>query len=199
MRYTRIFLTVVISLLAINVAFSGDKYAIDVSHSHVGFAVKHMVITNTKGEFNDFSGTIVLNESDITKSSVELVIKTASIDTDNERRDNHLKSGDFFEVEKYPEITFKSTSVKKSGDGYVLTGALTIKDVTKEVSFPFELVGPVQGRRGKLIGAAASLMINRQDYGVSWSRTLDNGGLVVADNVKIELEIEAGEQKEGTN
>jgi polyisoprenoid-binding protein YceI len=199
MRYTKILLTVFISILAISVAFGGDKYAIDLSHSHVGFAVKYMVLTNTKGEFNDFSGTIVLDESDITKSSVELVIKTASIDTDHEKRNNHLKSGEFFEVEKYPEITFKSTSVKKSGDGYEITGDLRIKDVTKEVSFPFNLVGPVPGRRGKMIGAEASLTINRHDYGVSWSRALDNGGLVVADDVKIELEIQAGEQKEGTN
>jgi len=198
MRNKSIILTVLLTFLIASFAFAGDKYELDVVHSSVGFTAKHLVISNTKGQFKDFGGIIILDEKDISKSSVNVTIKTASISTDNERRDNHLKSADFLDVEKHPEITFKSKSVMKTDDGYKMVGDLTIRGVTKEVTIPFTLVGPVKAM-GTRIGLEASLTINRQDYGVSWSKTLDSGGLVVSNEIKITLEIEAIKAKEGTN
>ncbi len=198
MRNKSIILTVLLTFLIASFAFAGEKYELDVNHSSVGFSAKHLVISNTKGQFKDFTGVIVFDEKDISKSSVNVTIKTASISTANEGRDKHLKSADFLDVEKHPEITFKSKSVTKTDDGYNVKGDLTIRGVTKEVAFPFTLVGPVEAM-GKRIGVEASLAINRQDFGVSWSKTLDNGGLVVSNEVKIALEVEALKAKEGTN
>lgn len=200
MRNRSILLTVVLSLLMVSFAFSGEKYQLDAAHSSASFFVKHLVISKTKGSFNDLVGTFVVDEEDITNSSVDVTIKTASVDTDDEKRDNHLKSADFFDVEKYPEIKFKSTKIAKTEDGYVLTGNLTIKDVTKEVSFPFEFNGFINDPWGnKRFGAEATLAIDRQDYNVKWNKTLDNGGLVVGNEVKIELHVEGIKAKEGTN
>jgi len=198
MRNKSIILTVLLTFLVSGFAFAGDKYEIDLAHSSVGFSAKHLVISNTKGQFKDFTGVIILDEKDISKSSVNVTIKTASISTANERRDNHLKSADFLDVEKHPEITFKSKSVMKTDDGYRMVGNLTIHGVTKEVTMPFTLVGPVEAM-GTRIGLEASLTIKRLDYGVSWSKTLDNGGLVVSNEVKITLEVEAIKAKDGTN
>ena len=198
MHNKSIVLTVLLIFLIASFAFAGDKYEIDLAHSSVGFSAKHLVISNTKGQFKEFTGVIILDEKDISKSSVNVTIKTASISTANERRDNHLKSADFLDVEKHPEITFKSKSVMKTDDGYRMVGNLTIHGVTKEVTIPFTLVGPVEAM-GTRIGLEASLTIKRLDYGVSWSKTLDNGGLVVSNEVKITLEVEAIKAKEGTN
>ncbi len=198
MRNKSIVLTVLLTFLIAGFAFAGDKYEIDLVHSSVGFTAKHLVISNTKGQFKEFTGVIILDEKDISKSSVNVTIKTASISTANERRDNHLKSADFLDVEKHPEITFKSKSVMKTDDGYKMVGDLTIHGVSKEVTIPFTLVGPVEAM-GTRIGLEASLTINRLDYGVSWSKTLDNGGLVVSEEVKITLEVEAIKAEEGTD
>lgn len=171
---------------------AADKYAIDVPHSSVGFSVKHLLISNVKGNFKDFSGTIMFDESDMTKSSVEVTIKAASIDTDNADRDNHLRSEDFFHVEKFPEITFKSSAVNKTDDGYELVGLLTMHGVTKEVAIPFEFLGKVTGPMGKeRLGFEGHVEIDRKDYGITWNKVLDAGGLTVGNEVKIELNIEA--------
>lgn len=199
MRNKSIIFTVFLGLLIISFAFGAEKYTIDTAHSSASFKVRHLVISNTKGDFQDLSGVIWLDESDPANSSVELTIKVASVDTDDDKRDGHLRSPDFFDAEKYPNITFKSTKVAKDGDVYMLTGNLTIKDVTKEVSFPFEMVGPVNAMGSKRLGAHATFKIDRQDYGVSWNKTLDSGGLLVGNEVTIELEIEAKLAKEGTN
>ena len=199
MRNKSVIFTIFVILLVASFAFGAEKYTIDTAHSSASFKVKHLVISNTKGDFKELSGVIWLDEANPANSSVEVIINVASLDTDNDKRDGHLRSPDFFDAEKYPNITFKSTKVVKDGDGYMLTGNLTIKDVTKEVSFPFEMVGPVNAMGSKLFGAHCSLTINRQDYGVSWNRTLDSGGLLVGNEVKIELEIEAKLAKEGTN
>lgn len=200
MRSKSTVLALILSLLIVSLAFGGDKYQVDVAHSSVGFSVRHLMISNVKGQFKEFSGTIILDEEDITQSSVGVTIKTASIATGQERRDNHLKSAEFFDVEKYPELTFKSKSIEKADDGYRLVGDLTIKDVTKEVSFPFNLVGPINSPFGDVrIGAEATLTINRQDFGVSWNKALEGGGLVVGNEVKITLEVEAVKSTEGTN
>ncbi len=177
-------------LMLASIAVAADEYKIDPAHSAANFTVKHMLISTVHGRFSSVSGTIVYDEKDPSKSSVEAVIKADSITTDNEGRDKHLKSPDFFEVEKYPEITFKSKRVEKRGNQLVAIGTLTIKNVSKDIELPFE-INKLVTPRGAVIGVGANTEVNRQDYGVSWSRKLDNGGMVVADTVKIELNVEA--------
>ncbi len=179
-------------LFTLPAAYAADLYTIDPVHSGIGFKVKHMVISTVPGKFNTFEGQIMFDPNDITKSSVEFTIQTASIDTDNENRDNHLQSADFFDVEKYPTITFKSTKVEQAGDGYMLHGNFTMRGVTKEISFPFTYNGQITDGQGNIrAGFDAELKINRMDYGVSWDKTLDTGGLIVGNEVKIEVHIEA--------
>ena len=176
-------------------ALAADQYKIDPVHSNVGFAVKHMVVNTVHGRFNDWSGNIVYDEKDPAKSSVNVAIKTASINTENSQRDTHLKSPDFLDVEKFPEITFQSKSVEKQTDGFVAHGILTIRGVSKNVDLPFKINGPIKAGDSNLLGAEASLTINRQDYGVAWSKSLAPGELVVANDVKIDINVEAMQVK----
>ncbi|UCG51224.1 MAG: YceI family protein [Candidatus Latescibacterota bacterium] len=187
-----VLLVCVLTLAAFSAAPAADQYTIDTSHSSILFSIKHLVITKVKGEFNEYAGTISYDDQDITKSSVEVTIKTASIDTKDEKRDAHLRTADFFDAEKYPEITFKSKRVVKSEDGFVVVGDLTMRGVTKEIEIPFVVSGVITDPWGNTrMGISAELKLNRQDYGISWSNKLDNGGLVVGNDVDIELEIEA--------
>ncbi|HEY6305155.1 MAG TPA: YceI family protein [Candidatus Angelobacter sp.] len=172
-------------------AWAADEYKIDPVHSRVGFAVKHMVVNTVHGRFTDYNGSIIYDDKDPSKSSVNVTIKTASINTDNTSRDNDLRSGNFLDAEKFPEITFKSKSVEKKSDGFVAHGTLTIRNVAKDVDLAFTLSGPIDGGRGKLLGAEAGLTINRQDYGVAWSKSMAGGELVVANDVRIEINVEA--------
>jgi len=168
-----------------------EKFEIDPTHSNVGFTVRHMLVAKVSGGFKEFSGTILYDEKDITKSSVNVTIKTASINTQNDRRDNHLRSADFFNAATDSVITFVSKSIKKSNGGYIATGDLTIRGVTKEVELPFNILGTIKDPRGTRMGIEAGLTLNRFDYGVKWDRTLDNGGLVVSSEVQINLTVEA--------
>src|SRR5262249_54399612 len=143
------------------------------------------------GRSNDFSGQILYDDRDPSKYAIKVTIKAASINTDNTGRDTDLRSPNFLDVDKFPEITFQSKSVEKKGDAYVAHGTLTIHGVAKDVDLPFSLNGPLTTPRGKVLGADAGLTINRMDYGVSWSRSLDGGGMVVSNDVKIELNVEA--------
>lgn len=176
-------------------ALAADEYKIDPVHSTVAFSVKHMVVNTVHGRFNDYAGQILFDEKDPSKSSVNVTIKSASINTDNEQRDGHLKSPDFLDAQKFPEITFQSKSVDKTSDGFVAHGVLTIRGVSKNVDLPFKLNGPINVGGNGLLGAEASLTINRQDYGVAWSKALDSGGLVVANDVKIDINVEAKQAK----
>ncbi len=176
-------------------AFAADEYRIDPVHTTVGFAVKHMVVNTVHGRFIDCSGQILYDEKDSAKSSVNVTIKTASITTENAQRDAHLKSADFLNVEKFPEITFQSKSVEKKSDGFVAHGMLTIRGVSKEVDLPFKVNGPINVGGNGLLGAEASLTINRQDYGVAWSQSLAPGELVVGNDVKIDINVEAKQVK----
>jgi polyisoprenoid-binding protein YceI len=186
---------VLLGFLAVT-SWAAEEYKIDRAHSSVGFAVRHMVVSKVKGEFNEWSGTILYDDKDISKSSVEVTIKTASVDTKDVKRDEHLRSADFFDVEKHPEIIFKSKRIEKSDDGYVAVGDLTLRGVTKEIQISFEIAGMITDPYGNTrMGLSASTKINRQDFGVSWSKTLDTGGLVVSDDVDIEIEIEAVKAK----
>lgn len=185
-------LTLMVFMLGSVGAFAADKYNIDPPHSSVGFKVKHLVVSTTSGRFNEFEGHIMFDENNISNSSVEFTIDAASIDTDNEDRDKHLRSADFFEVEKYPEITFKSTKVENTKNGYFLHGKLTMHGVTKDVTFPFEYNGSIQDPWGNTrIGFDAYTELDRKEYGIEWNKVLDSGGLTVSNEVKIEIHLEA--------
>lgn len=168
-----------------------ERYEIDVAHSNVDFVVRHLGVTNVRGRFARFGGHVELDAGDVKRSRVEVTIDAASVDTQNERRDNHLRSDDFFEVAAYPTLSFVGRRVEREGDGLVLVGDLTIRDVTRAVRIPFELTGPVQvGANQKRVGAEGALVINRFDYGLRWNR-ITEAVQVVADDVRIELSISA--------
>lgn len=174
---------------------AGTDYQIDKVHSYVGFSVKHLVISNVKGNFTDFSGTITYDEEDITKSSANVTIKVASIDTDNENRDNHLKNEDFFDVAKFPDMTFKSTKVEKTDNGLIMHGQLTMHGVTNDIAIPFEILGKVTSPYGKeVVAFEGRAKLSRKEYGMTWNKVLEAGGLTVGDEIKIELQIEAVQQ-----
>jgi polyisoprenoid-binding protein YceI len=167
-------------------ALAADEYKIDPNHSSVNFSVTHLMVSTVNGRFTAFEGKVLYDEKDVTKSSVSVNIKTASVNTDNTSRDNDLRSAGFFDADKFPEITFQSKSVEKKGNDYVAHGTLTIKGVAKDVDLPFELKGPADaGRMGKVMGAHASLTVNRQDFGVAKAPGM------VGNEVKIDLNVEA--------
>lgn len=168
------------------------EYKMDPAHSVIGFAVRHFEISFVRGRFKEFTGTINYDAADVTKSTVEFTAKAESIDTGVAGRDNHLRSADFFEVAKFPELTFKSTKVEKKGNGYVLHGDFTLKGVTKPISFPFTVSGAVKDNRGNVrFGVAAETKLNRLDYGITWGAAMPNGGRNVGDEVIIDLQLEA--------
>lgn len=185
-------LLVIISLVFISTSINAaDKYAADKAHTNIGFTVKHMVIATVPGKFQDYDMEFMFDEKDLSKSSVKTTIKTASIFTDDQKRDDHLRSGDFFDATNYPEITFVSNSITKKNDGYVAKGLLTIRGISKEIELPFNILGPVNDPWGNTkLGVESSVKINRQDYKVSWNKTLDAGGLLVSDDVSIKLDVE---------
>jgi polyisoprenoid-binding protein YceI len=170
----------------------GGTWAVDPNHSTIGFAVRHVMVNDVHGTFNEFESTIIADTRDVSKSSVEFTAKVASIDTRVAQRDTHLKSADFFDAEKYPEITFKSTRVERMEHGFRATGTLTMHGTAKSVVIPFEARGPVVDGFGYTrMGVAAKLDLNRQDYGVKWNQVLDKGGLAVDNIVHVTLDLEA--------
>jgi len=172
-------------------------YTLDPAHTTIGFKVKHLMITNVKGSFEKFKGTVVIDEKDITKSKVNVSIEIASINTNIAKRDEHLRSDDFFDAGKYPVMTFDSTKVERAGaDTLRVTGNLTIKGVTKQVVLTVEgPSGEIKSPQGVTKrGASAVATINRQDFGVSWNKKLDAGGVVVADEVHIIIDAELDKQ-----
>jgi polyisoprenoid-binding protein YceI len=168
----------------------GGAYQIDPAHSLIGFAVRHLEINWVEGRFKDFKGTINFDAKDVTKSSVEFTAQVASIDTEVEARDKHLRSADFFEVEKYPEMTFRSTRVERKGKAYVLHGDLTLKGVTKPVAIPFTMTGAVKDPWGNTrFGIDAKTKINRRDFRINYGNAFV-GGLDVGNEVEISLRLE---------
>jgi len=172
-------------------------YQVDPVHSSVEFKVRHMV-SKVSGRFTDFSGTVVGDPAKPASASVTFTIKAGSIDTKIPDRDKHLKSPDFFDVEKFPEITFKSTKIAaKGGDKYEVTGTFTMHGVTKEVLFPVAFGGVAKDPWGKeRAGFSLQLTLNRKDYGISWNKLLDQGGTLVGDDVEISIDLEAVKQAE---
>lgn len=171
---------------------NGETYQVDPVHSTVGFSVKHLAISTVRGVFTNFEGTIEYDAKKPEASKASGTVKTASVNTQMEARDKHLRSPDFFDVGKYPEIQFQTVSARKDGEEWVVKGRFTMHGVMREIELRGTLEGPVKDPWGKTrIGLTASTTINRQDYGLLWSQKLDSGGLVVGDLVKIELQIEA--------
>jgi polyisoprenoid-binding protein YceI len=170
---------------------SMQRYEIDAAHSNIDFVVRHLGVASVRGQFTRFSGHVMLDEADVTRSAVSVTIEAASVDTRNQRRDDHLRSGDFFEAERFPALTFEGRRVEVEGSGHVLVGDLTIRDVTREVRIPFEITGPVPlGENQKRMGAEGALRVNRFDYGLRWNR-ITEAVQVVGDEVRIELSISA--------
>lgn len=168
-------------------------WSIDPAHSAAEFKVKHMMISNVKGKFSGLTGTLTLDEADVTKSSIEASIPTATVSTADAQRDGHLKSADFFDAEKFPAMTFSSTKVVQKGAGELaVTGNLTLHGVTRTVTF--EVEGPSQPSKdpwgNTRVGLSATTRINRKDYGLTWNSALETGGVLVGEDVTISLDVE---------
>jgi polyisoprenoid-binding protein YceI len=169
------------------------SWTIDTVHSHVGFSVKHMMVTTVRGQFRKYSGTVKLDPKDFTRSSFEGEIDVASIDTGVVDRDNHLRSNDFFDAPNHPKITFKSSRIEKKGEGeYAVHGDITVRGVTKPIALDVEFQGTAKNPYGKTVaGLSAHGTLNRKDFGVSFNALLETGGVAVGEKVKLEVEVEA--------
>ena len=170
---------------------SGD-YTIDTSHTRLGFSARHAMVTTVRGHFTDFSGTAHVDAANPANSKVSLSIVANSIDTGNEQRNGHLLSGDFFETEAHPNLTFESTEVSRDGDDWTITGDLTIKGVAKPVTIEFEHTGSAQDPFGNVrIGFEGETTINRKDWGLTWNAALETGGVLVSERIKLDFDISA--------
>jgi polyisoprenoid-binding protein YceI len=167
-------------------------WKIDAAHSSIEFSVKHMMITTVRGRFGEFDGNLSVDGSNLLNSTVEGYIQTASVDTRDANRDGHLRSADFFDAERFPRMTFRSTKLEKAGDGqYKLTGDLTIKDVTRSITFDVSDDGRGKDPWGnQRWGVSATAAISRKDFGLNWNVALETGGWLVGDQVKISAEVE---------
>jgi len=172
---------------------SAMSWTIDTVHSHVGFSVRHMMVSTVRGQFRKYGGTVKIDPKDFSRSSFEGEVEVASIDTGNPDRDNHLRTGDFFDAPNHPKIRFKSTRIEaKGGSEYSVTGDLTIRGVTKPVTLDVEFHGTQKDPYGRNVaGVTARGSVNRKDFGVSWNAVLETGGFAVSDKVTLELELEA--------
>jgi polyisoprenoid-binding protein YceI len=170
---------------------SGD-YVVDATHSRLGFSARHAMVTTVRGQFADFDGTAHVDAENPSASTVSIVIRPASISTGTADRDAHLVSGDFFDVENHPTITFASTRVERDGAEWAITGDLTIKEVTRSVTIPFEETGTAVDPFGNTrVGFEGATTINRKDWDLSWNAALETGGVLVSEKIKLELDISA--------
>ncbi len=181
--------TLLALVLLTGAAFAQTTWNIDKAHSKIGFSVIHMVVSETEGNFKDFDGKVVSKNADFDGADVDFTAKVASIDTDNENRDKHLKSPDFFDAEKFPDVTFKGV-LSKAGGKYQLKGKLTLKDVTKDVAFDVTYGGSVDTGKGMKAGFKLTGKINRQDYNLKWANKMQDGNAVVSDEVTLNIKIE---------
>jgi polyisoprenoid-binding protein YceI len=168
-------------------------YTLDPAHTRIGFVARHAMVTKVRGAFNEFEGTGTLDGTNPANSRVQVTIDTASIDTRNAQRDEHLRGNDFLAMKEYPRITFSSTGVRQLDDTtFEVTGDLTIKGVTNSITVPFAFEGAAKDPFGNLrIGFEGSVTINRKDYGITWNAALETGGVLVSDKVTLEFEISA--------
>lgn len=189
-------LTALMLCLGFGSAAAEGTYGIDSVHSNVGFKIRHLV-SKVSGDFTDFDGTIVADFENLDNSSVEFAIQAASIDTKNEKRDGHLRSSDFFDVEKYPEITFKSSKITRvDDDTFKVTGTLTMRGVAKEISLMVDFLGEMSAMGGTRAGYELTTTLNRMDYGVSWNRAVEAGGFVLGDEVEVNIALELIRQED---
>ena len=189
-RIAAVLLSVSLPLLAETETFAFDK-----NHSLVGFRIRHFV-TKVEGRFRDYTGTISLDRQNPAASKVDLTIQTASIDTSNENRDKDLRSPNFFDVEKYPTITFKSTKVEPKGkDTYLVTGDFTMHGVTRPLTATVRHGGFVKAGKVEKAGFEAAFPLDRKEYGITWNRAVDQGGFMLGDEVEINLQVEANKQE----
>ena len=178
---------------AVATELSAGTWAIDPVHSSISFSVRHLVVSKVRGSFKDFSGAVVVAEDGTPSVTAEIAVD--SLDTGNEQRDAHVRSGDFFDVEQYPTASFRSTGVRADGDDYVLAGDFTLKGVTKPIELKLEWGGVNPGMgHGEVAGFEASVVVNRKDFGIDIDMPLETGGAVVGDKVTITLAIEALKQ-----
>ena len=188
----RVFFLVGLALLSISSTLAAATYQIDGAHSTAAFTVRHMMVSNVSGAFNKISGSVDYDPDKLAETRVDVTIEAASVNTRNEGRDKHIRTADFLDVENYPTIRFQSKRVEKVSDGNLrLMGDLTLRGVTKEVVL--EVDGPTQEIQQQATfrrGASATARINRKDFGVNYNRALDNGGLVVSDEVRITIDVE---------
>src|SRR3954447_19028185 len=170
---------------------SGD-YTVDPAHSRLGFSARHAMVATVRGSFKEFTGTAHVDTANPADSKVEVSIVANSIDTGQQQRDDHLRSGDFFESEQYPDITFTSTEVQRDGADWTITGDLTIKGVTKPITVPFEFSGSAKDPFGNTrVGFEGAATLLRKDWGLSWNAALETGGVLVSDKIKLEFDISA--------
>jgi polyisoprenoid-binding protein YceI len=182
-------------MLALATPAAADTYTIDKNHSEAAFQVRH-ILTKVRGTFRDFAGTIDFDKAKPENSSVEFRIKAASIDTGVQKRDDHLRSPDFFDVATHPEIVFKSTKVVAKGNNqFDVTGDFTMHGVTKSITLPVTFLGEQKFMKGAKAGFETALTVNRKDYGLMWNRALEGGGVMVGDEVQITINIEADLQQ----
>jgi polyisoprenoid-binding protein YceI len=188
---TSTILLVIAGLVGLSAAASAaETYTIDPAHSTVGFAVSHMVINTVHGKFDEFTGTVAVETNQVQEAKGE--IQTKSVNTGVAMRDKDLRSANFFDVEKFPTITFQAKRAEKTGDDTVLVGDFTMHGVTKEISLPLKLKGPIKDPWGNTrIGLEAKTKLSRKDYGLTYNKALETGGLVVGDEVEIEINAEA--------
>jgi polyisoprenoid-binding protein YceI len=190
----RILIASALSLtLGFPVSGRAAMYEIDSAHTSAQFAIRHLMVSTVRGDFRKVTGMVNLNETDVTKSTIEATIDVASVNTGIEKRDEHLRSPDFFDVAKHPTMTFKSKKVEKAGEGKLkVTGDLTLHGTTKEVVLDFEgNLTPIKDPMGKTrIGGMATTKINRKDFGLAWNKTLETGGVVVGEETTITIDAE---------
>ena len=168
------------------------EWRLDPTHTHVEFSAKHLMISTVKGRITDVAGSIFIDERTPKNSSVEVTLNAATIDTRTDQRDQHLRSGDFLDVEKYPQIRFKSTRIEGDRNEFKLTGDLTIRDVTREVTLNVQFEGQTKDPwGGERVGFSANGKIDRRDFGLTWNMLLEGGGLTVGNDIKISIEVEA--------
>lgn len=173
-------------------------WKIDPGHSRLGFSARHAMITTVRGSFNEVEGEFYADPEDLGNSSATITLQAASVDTRNDQRDEHLRSPDFFDVEKYPTISFTSTNIEEIRDrAYIVTGDLTIRDVTQQITVPLELAGVMVDSFGfTRVGFEGSRRVRRRDYGLEWNMPMDKGGVLVSEKIDLEFEISAIKQGE---
>ncbi len=187
----KMLLLIVAILLAVPSSFAAT-YQIDPAHTQIHFTIPHLMVFKVRGNFNDFSGRVEADPASNSLSSAQATIQVASIDTRNQKRDDHLRSADFFQAEKYPEMTFVSKSVSGNGSDIQVVGDLTIRGITKEITLNGAFLGAATDPWGnQRTGFEATGKLNRKDFGLTWNKALETGGVVVGDEVEIGLEVEA--------